>query len=273
MFIRIHHERTWRFDPAARGVLRSCRLNPRNFDGQHVMNWRMDVNVDCHMKFSEDGFGNLVQSFSVDGPVTELGVAIECSVDTFDTHGVVRGAVERFPPELYLRPTALTQASNDLRVFARDVCAGIDEPFAKAHALLPSICNAIAWDRTTAASDVLATRGAADVFKAKTGDSREIAHVFLACARLLKIPTRFVSGFCMPAGGEEDWPGSSHCWAEAWCEGYGWIGFDAAIGVCARETHVRLACALDWLGAAPYRTGQSGFSTELIGESTTMTTA
>ena len=35
----------------------------------------------------------------------ELRILAEGEIDTQDAHGVVRGAIERFPPSLYLRET------------------------------------------------------------------------------------------------------------------------------------------------------------------------
>ena len=48
--------------------------------------------------------------FSAEGPFSELQVLVEGEVDTQDTAGVVKGAIERFPPSLYLRETLLTRA-------------------------------------------------------------------------------------------------------------------------------------------------------------------
>ena len=46
---------------------------------------------------------------------------------------------------------------------------------------------------------------------------------------------------------------AGHAWAEAWIENLGWIGFDPTHGVCPHESHVRIACGLDYLDAAPVR--------------------
>jgi transglutaminase-like putative cysteine protease len=41
-------------------------------------------------------------------------------------------------------------------------------------------------------------------------------------------------------------------------EGLGWVGFDAARGASPDETYVRVAVALDHLGAAPIRSARNG---------------
>jgi transglutaminase-like putative cysteine protease len=143
MRLKIRHDLTYRFDPPARGVVHTYRLNPRNHDGQHVVDWRIDTDVNCRIKFGEDGFGNLTQAFTADGPLSSIAVSVECKIDTTDTAGFVRGAVERFPPQLYLRTTDLTRSSNEMRAFAEDACSQSVGTIAKLHALLPAVCNAV----------------------------------------------------------------------------------------------------------------------------------
>ena len=53
----------------------------------------------------------------------ELRVEVDGEVETQNTDGVVRGTVERFPPSLFLRDTALTQADAAIAHFAEDIRA------------------------------------------------------------------------------------------------------------------------------------------------------
>ena len=106
MRIRISHATTYRYDTPPTGVIQLLRLTPRNHDGQHVVAWRVDLSEDCLLHQHEDAFGNITHSFTAEGPFKELSVAVEGEVDTHDTQSVVSGAVERFPPGLFLRETA-----------------------------------------------------------------------------------------------------------------------------------------------------------------------
>ena len=98
MRIRISHATTYRYDTPPTSVTQLLRLTPRNHDGQYVVDWRVDLSDDCQLHQHEDAFGNITHSFTAEGPFNELSVAVEGEVDTQDTHGVVRGTVERFPP-------------------------------------------------------------------------------------------------------------------------------------------------------------------------------
>ena len=111
---------TYRYDTPAGGVIQMLRLTPRNHDGQYVVRWRIDVSADCRLDEHEDAFGNITHAFTADGPFAELNVQVEGEVETRDTDGIVRGAIERFPPSLFLRETAADRARR------RDhrICAG-----------------------------------------------------------------------------------------------------------------------------------------------------
>ena len=92
-----------------------------------------DVRLAAH----EDAFGNITHVFTADGPLDELSVEVDGEVETQNTDGVVRGTVERFPPSLYLRETALTQADAAIRDLAEEIrAAGGGDALAELHALL-----------------------------------------------------------------------------------------------------------------------------------------
>src|SRR5712691_10412508 len=109
MRIRILHKTEYRYDAAPGGVIQTLRLTPRNHDGQYVIDWRIEVSADCRLHQHEDAFGNITHAFTADGPLVDLNVLVEGEVETQATNSVVRSAVERFPPTLYLRETALTR--------------------------------------------------------------------------------------------------------------------------------------------------------------------
>jgi transglutaminase-like putative cysteine protease len=93
---------------------------------------------------------------------------------------------------------------------------------------------------------------AAAAWAQKQGVCQDHAQIFIACARRLGIPARYVSGHLHRRDGVID-QDAAHAWAEAHVEGLGWVGFDPANGVCPTEHYVRVACGLDALGATPIR--------------------
>ena len=254
MRLSIRHRIACRFAEPVRNVTRILRLTPRSHEGQHVVAWQIDIDIDCVLKAAEDGFGNLTHGFTAKGPCEALSIAVTGEIDNFDAAGVVRGSAERMPIELYLRTTPLTLADDTLRVFARQAAEGSVSTLDRLHALLGAVHGAVRFDAALRDAE---SCGAA--FAAKQGTGRDLAHIYTACARHLGIPARVATGYFVSEDGKA---GFGHSWSEAFVEGLGWTGFDPAHDLCPQERHIRLACALDGLGTAPVR----GIGTETIEE-------
>ena len=266
MRICVAHETVYRYDAPCTGVIQTLRLTPRNHAGQYVVSWRIDVSADCRLEPQEDAFGNIAHAFSVAGPIGELRLLVDGEVETQDTAGVVRGAVERFPPSLFLRETPLTHADKAILAYAGQFSRPTaTNTLATMHNLLARLHQDITLD-TEATS---ATSSAADAFRAGRGICQDLAHIFIAVARSLGVPARYVAGYFRQGDGafaQEAREGAGqlvghkagHAWAEAHVPDLGWVGFDPVNGVCATDQHVRVAVGLDYLGAAPVRGAHYG---------------
>lgn len=242
MRFRVRREWTCRFDPAAKNLIGQLRVAPRDHDGQVVGEWNVELSADCGLRAWDDAFGNLVHSFEAQGEIARLVVAVTGEVQLDDSAGFVRGAPERFPAELYLRESQLAMADPALRAFAEKAAAGADGALARMHALMGALHKAITFDPAQAPR-----LGAPQAFAAALGCGRDHAHLFVAAARHLGVPARYVDGLAA------DVPGAEHAWAEAYVEGYGWIGFDPALDICPNGRHLRVAVGLDAHGAEPLR--------------------
>ena len=176
MRLRIAHSSVYRYDPPTAGVIQVLRLTPRNHEGQHIGHWRIDVTPDARLASHEDAFGNITHVFTADGPLDELTVAVDGEVETQNTDGVVRGTVERFPPSLFLRDTALTQADTAIRDWAAKIrAASGGEVLAELHGLLDRLFEDIASDSATGnAAASPAPVNAAEAFARKHGCAQEL---------------------------------------------------------------------------------------------------
>ncbi len=246
MRIHVRHETVYRYERPATGVIQALRLTPRNHDGQYVMRWRIELSENCQLDQHEDAFGNITHVFTADGPLTELRVAVDGEVETQDTGGVVRGAVERFPPSLYLRDTPLTQLDPALAEFAAR--SRVADTLKTLHGLLVRLHDEVIFDT----SPTHAATTAAEAFALKRGVCQDLTHIFIAAARSLAIPARYIGGHFHRADGVIEQQ-AGHAWAEAFVPDLGWVAFDAANGISATDAHVRVAMGLDYLGAAPVR--------------------
>jgi len=50
MRIRISHETSYAYAPAARSIIQVLRLTPRSFEAQYVVRWRVSTDVDCVLR-------------------------------------------------------------------------------------------------------------------------------------------------------------------------------------------------------------------------------
>jgi transglutaminase-like putative cysteine protease len=81
------------------------------------------------------------------------------------------------------------------------------------------------------------------------GVCQDHAHVFIAAARAMEVPARYVSGYLMMDDRVDQ--EATHAWAEAFVEGLGWVGFDVANQISPDPRYVRVATGRDYRDAAP----------------------
>lgn len=242
MRIAVEHRSRYRFSKPQARLVQMLRLTPCDTQDQTVVSWMIGVDCDARMRDAIDGLGNAVTMLYAEGPIEAIDITVTGEVLTTDTNGVVHGSVEPLPPLLYLRSTPRTLAGDGLPAFAQDSTAGAKDPLERLHRL-----NAALHARFRCAPDALDTgMSAAEAFTSGDVTSRDVAQMFIAGARCLALPARYVSGYRIADGA----PCAPHAWVEGHVEGLGWVGFDPVAGHCPDESYVRVAVGLDAAGAA-----------------------
>ncbi len=255
MRIRIDHETSYGYDRAARFIVQILRLTPRSTANQHVHDWRIDLDVDARLRQGEDAYGNVIHTLYTDAPTERLTIRVSGEVDTSDTGGVLPAAPEKLSPLVYRRETLLTHATPKVTAFAG--MAAMPDTLGSLHRLNHLVHQEIAFE----VGATTATHTAAEVLGLRRGVCQDHAHLFIACARKLGVPARYISGHLLRSDGETH-QDAAHAWAEAFVEDLGWVGFDPANGVSPTEAYVRVAAGLDYLGAAPVRGAAYGGGSE-----------
>jgi transglutaminase-like putative cysteine protease len=107
-----------------------------------------------------------------------------------------------------------------------------------------------------------------EALEARRGVCQDFSHIFIALARHVGIPTRYISGYLFrdESVAERSADGATHAWAEALMPGLGWVGFDPTNNVIAHERHIRVAIGRDYADVPPTRgvyKGVSAVRTEL----------
>jgi transglutaminase-like putative cysteine protease len=258
MRIRITHQTTYRYSQPVKSAIQILRLTPGSHEGQTILSWGIDADCDARLMRREDWYGNITHSLYAHGPVDLINLRVVGEIETTDTAGVIRGGVERFPEMFYLRDTPLTHIDAQIVEFAEAIAGRLTSPLDRAHALMGELKARMRFDTEV----TTATTAAAEAFSAGHGVCQDFTHVFLAAARRLGIPARYVSGYLhRPDQTQQE---AGHAWAEAYIEGLGWVSFDPTNAVSATEHYVRIATGLDYLDAAPVRGSYYGSSREAL---------
>lgn len=160
-----------------------------------------------------------------------------------DTSGVVGAHRGPAPLWLYLQPTELTRARSGVRALLRE--NAISPDLDGMHNLTQAIREAVAYETGVSSTDW----SAESVLEAGRGVCQDHSHVFLACARQLGVPARYVSGYLML--NERTVQDAMHAWVEAHIEDLGWVGFDVSNGISPDTRYVRVATGLDYTDASP----------------------
>jgi transglutaminase-like putative cysteine protease len=257
MRLSVNHVTVYRYSEPARRIIQLLRVTPPSFTGQTVLNWRIDVDCDARLREGRDGYGNLTHMLYVDQPIQTLSITVSGRVLTEDTAGVVRGLAQDLPPQVFLRETPLTRAGDALDWLAMLIGEESGTSLEKLHALNSQIFSRMRFDACATAVQTTAE----EAFAAGHGVCQDFAHIFIAVARRLRLPARYVSGHLFRRDGAHEQT-AAHAWAEAWIDGLGWVAFDPANGLSADDAYIRVASGLDYRDAAPFAGARSGGGTE-----------
>ena len=256
MRLQVRHSTAYSYDTPIPYAIQSIRLSPRPFLGMRVIRWSVTGEAGNELPSFTDGYGNIIHCHTVNGWHQQAAIVVAGEVETEETHGVV-AAAEPLPAAYFLRSTPLTEPSEALQSLANEG-EGIAERLDRLHDLMQLIPQRVIYE----IGETHAETTASEALAAGRGVCQDHAHVFIACARLLGTPARYVSGYLW-TGSDEAFE-ASHAWAEAYIPDLGWVGFDPANGVSPTPAYVRTAVGLDYWSAAPLRGLRRGTAKETL---------
>jgi transglutaminase-like putative cysteine protease len=259
MHLFIDHRTQYLFSEPQRRVIQLLRVTPSSFDGQHVIDWQINAECDVRLLPGRDGFGNETAMLYCDGSLTGLALSIRGEVLTENRHGVVLGAPDPLPPDVFLQQSALTRPTPEIIEFVETIVAKEQDHIARLHLLMDTLNEVIRFDPDQSHVH----RGAGEAFTERSGVCQDHAHIFITAARIIGVPARYVSGHLYRREGPVEQP-AAHAWAEAWIDGLGWVGFDAANAMSPDDAYIRVAIGLDYQDAAPLSGSRAGGGTESL---------
>lgn len=153
--------------------------------------------------------------------------------------------------EEYLQPTATIDSTNPAIVAkATELVEGEEDLFKAVFKLANWVDSNVKYDLTTLTAET--SQKASWVLDNKEGVCDEMTSLFVAMARAVGIPARFVSGVSYTTSDLFSEPWQPHGWAEVYFPEVGWVSFDITFGEYGYidVTHIKLRDGFDPQDAA-----------------------
>ncbi len=243
MRLKITHRTEYRYEMPVPYALQRLRLVPASNAMQSVGKWALNIEGAREQVRFLDHFGNDTRLLSVEGDPHVIAIEATGEVETRDKAGVF-GPHRGFAPLwLFTAETALTAPGKHIGELVAAIGDGTDVE--RLHRLMKTIGERVKY--TLGGTDSETTAEEAVVLGA--GVCQDHSHIFIAAARLMGFPARYVSGYLMMEGVAEQ--AASHAWAEAHVQGLGWVAFDVSNCISPDERYVRIATGRDYRDAMP----------------------
>ena len=266
MLLSISHRTRYEYDQSVPFGMLQMRLLPESHANQHVISWDVTIEGGREQVRFKDQFENRVALLSLDSGTQSLMVTCVGEVQTEDRAGLMGDHRGYAPLWLFKRSTAMTEAGAKVRAIAKENTAefsrkALDQgggDIARMHALSMRIASDVAYQT----GQTQAGTTAEEALSIGKGVCQDHAHIFIACARQMGFPARYVSGYLMMNDRIDQ--EASHAWAEVYLDGVGWVGYDISNGISPDSRYVKLATGLDYSQAAPLSGIRRGGASETM---------
>jgi transglutaminase-like putative cysteine protease len=246
MQLSIRHETRFIYDAPAHYALVQLRMRPQTGPTQTVKDWSLSLDGARHHAQFVDAYGTLVDLIELEPDAQEIDIHVSGEVETISRDGVYGDGPSCVPLWHYCRTTPLTQSHASMRTGLLD-SADRDDVISQLHALSAHIRDKVSYEPGQTHVGTTAT----EAFDLGKGVCQDHAHIFLALARSMNIPARYVSGYLMMDDRiDQD---ASHAWVEAHIKDLGWVGFDVSNGISPDERYIKIGHGLDYMDCAPTR--------------------
>ena len=261
--LRIVHRTGYRYRGLISASHNEARMTPRATREQFVLATRLDITPVAWSHTFIDYWGTPVTAFEIAEPHSRLDVVATSTVDVGDRLSVGPGISweDLRDPKLcdqqveYLGITDHVDPGSELRRLAQDAAKKADRPVDAAQAIIRRILDRVAY---VPGSTEVSTRATA-VWEARAGVCQDLVHLGVGALRSVGIPTRYVSGYVMPAANPvvgEPTTGESHAWLQYW-DG-AWVGLDPTNNTAPGDFHVEVGVGRDYFDVTPLKGVYSG---------------
>lgn len=261
--LRVVHRTGYRYRGLVSASHNEARMTPRATREQFVLATRLDITPVAWSHSFVDYWGTPVTAFEIAEPHSRLDVVATSTVDVGDRLSVGPGVSweDLRDPRLcdqqveYLGITDHVDPGTELRRIAQDAARKSGRPVDAANAIIRRILDKVAY---VPGSTEVSTRATA-VWEAGAGVCQDLVHLGVGALRSVGIPTRYVSGYVMPAKDPvvgEPTTGESHAWLQYW-DG-AWVGLDPTNNTSPGDFHVEVGVGRDYFDVTPLKGVYSG---------------
>lgn len=263
MQYRIKHITNFRYSEPIRESVMELRMKPRSDTWQRCHEFNLELAPHVRTHTYTDYLANVVHHFDIPSMHDHMEVTVTALVE-LHTSGRAKPTVaadawtqmdglanepdfwDWLQPSHYAQPTApLLSLGKEMGIHR------LEDPMETLNHLNTGLHNAIMYDRGSTSVDSPIDES----IEKRRGVCQDFAHIFIALARQMGIPARYVSGYLFHREGDDDPTArdATHAWAEAFVPGAGWLGFDPSNLTTAVDRHIRVAVGRDYRDVPPNR--------------------
>lgn len=237
MILTIHHRTRYRYTRPVTLLPHRMMLCPRDQHDMKLVRKSLHSSPAALIEWTQDVFGNLIATAHFPGPLENLTIDSQFTVD----QSAVAWPVFKIAPYAHRFPFAYTpddtrdlgtlrrpadDASGDLRAWLSQFRP---DKSTDTLDLLKAINARIAETITYRVREEEGTQSSAETIRKGSGSCRDLATLFIDAVRHVGFGARAVSGYAFApdrANDAQDACGSTHAWAEVYLPCAGWIPFD-----------------------------------------------
>ncbi len=270
MMYSVRHVTRFTYESAISESLMEARMQPRSEGTQRCLHFGLSTTPASRVLMYQDHDGNMVHHFDIPGRHSRLTVTaealVECTAipdaplwldgDGWDRMDDLVRSGEHWDE---LNPSAFAKPTELLKAFAVEI--GLSrgrEPLGTLRRLTEEMYARFEYCPQSTRVDSPID----DALRTRQGVCQDFAHIFIALARQLGVPCRYVSGYLFrnPDTSERSTDGATHAWVEALLPDLGWTGFDPTNNLLACDRHIRVAVGRDYADVPPTRGIYKGIS-------------
>ncbi|MFT3785744.1 MAG: transglutaminase family protein [Tepidisphaeraceae bacterium] len=269
MLIRLTHATELKYSDMISESVMEIRVAPRQETYQHRLSFDLAIGPPTSVSSYFDWLGNTVHHFTINGFHDQLRIVATSVLDVNRTMFHYLDMPDVWPlPKLedytlydYLKPSGPIVDVPALHEVIKELNVKEGMPLGElSDRMLTLIAEKFEYVKgiTSAASPIT------DVLEHRKGVCQDFTHLFIAMARVLGIPARYVSGLVHPLDREIRGALQTHAWCELLFPSHGWMALDPTNRQQAGSNFVTVAVGRDYRDVPPNRGTWRGSAKESI---------